>query len=117
MADKRIRELDALGILTGSHKLGVDLTGLSEAKSITVTQLSSFLGVRAGKTSLSKDTGTTVTFPSPFSDTNYALAVTGYDANGNMVAVNVSNRTANGFNATPADNCTLNYLAYETTAP
>jgi len=117
MADKRIRELDALGVLTDSHQLGVDKSGLTEAKKITLVQLMQYLGVRAGTESLTQGVGATVTFPYPFNDTYYSLVVNGYDANGNDVVVKVTSRVASSFVATSAADCTLNYLAFATASP
>lgn len=66
---------------------------------------------RAGFNEAVTTAGTTITFSTPLSDTNYALTVRCFDGSGNPVAVVITEKAATGFKATPAINSSLDYIA------
>lgn len=66
--------------------------------------------IRAGVTILLA-AATPVAFSSAMSAATYALEVRAYNAGGDTVGVTISNKTVNGFTATPIEACTFEYTA------
>ena len=58
-------------------------------------------------------TWTQVTLPTAYDDDKYQLAMTGYDADGNVVGLRRRNKAADGFEVRAAAACTLEYIAYK----
>jgi len=114
MADSRIKDLSPVIGLTTSHKLAVDKADMTDAGSITISDIATLLSSvssNRGSESLTADVETTVTFATAFAALGYSLAISCYDVNGDGVGFRVTNRTVSSFKITAAANCTLNYIA------
>ena len=58
--------------------------------------------------------GTAITFPLPFTSTDYSISIRCYDAVGDNIDFTLDNKAVDGFTITPARNGTVDYIASET---
>jgi len=112
MADTRIRDLTSASSPTGDYVVAVDHTSETGVKKATLSQLATLVaGVKAGRASATVDVELQVNYSSSFSDLNYALTITCYDGNGDVVGFKMTAKTVSYFKIIAAADCTVNYVA------
>lgn len=112
MADTRIRDLTTASTPTSDYVIPVDHTSESTAKKITLSQITSLVaGFVAGRAAATVDVELQVDYSSSFANLSYALVITCYDSNGDIVGFKLTAKTVSHFKIVAAADCTVNYIA------